>query len=127
MRHALSRDCASGEIYLTHIGSKFLFRITYKKILILYIPNNVYRPPVCLRTAVNYDPENIRHNGTHRTVSFSIGVELSSHTCIRNNGIKPRGATPPLCGEIYYKAGKITDDESPLSPAGIRNPNGHRK
>lgn len=62
-------------------------------------------------TAINRDPKKIRCNGTPCR-SLSLG-NFYSHTCIRNNGIKPRGAMPPLCGKFTIKLAKSPTTSRP--------------
>lgn len=92
-----------------YIKSKFSFHITYKKLPILYIIIFINRRFVF--TALNRDPKKIRCNGTPCR-SLSLG-NFYSHTCIRNNGIKPRGAMPPLCGKFTIKLAKSPTTSRP--------------
>ena len=73
----------------------------------------IYRPPtVCLHCSQSRPEKDSMQRHTAPCHSLSLG-NFYSHTCIRNNGIKPKGAMLPLCGKFTIKLAKSPTTSCP--------------
>lgn len=94
--------------YTWHIRNKFS---SYKKKVTDSVYHYVCRlPTVCLHCVGSIATR--KRFGATANRSFSLG-NFYRHTCIRNNGIKPRGAMPLLCGKFTIKLAKSPTTSRP--------------